>query len=317
MKPTRRDGVAAEGSGCPALPIVREISVTRGVSGTGVGLGDEAKNLGEVREGGLTGCFFSEEDECRVSSIFSGGVGESEYIVASESTSSVTLSSSEIGIGDDGVGDSFLSSLEDFLLPEVLAHIQDESAIIDSLSSSFAEVIMDIDNPFKLRNYCDEGPISRSLTPSCPRMNSPEMPPVFTALSWEYASMEMGSLVEYLLKSPSFRPIHARRFLMRWVYLFFDSQEWPPAHQREHLKDSESRFFFEEHEVDLARRTNASILEVVLESGFCCFVEEQFGLFCDFGWRCGCFSLDYCFGRHSQILELLSWELWKNSGFSI
>ncbi|KAF7839341.1 uncharacterized protein G2W53_007823 [Senna tora] len=181
-------------------------------------------------------------------------------MIVSTFTKQVILKLPLTGIGDDGVGDSFLSSLEDFLLQAVLAHILDESAMIDSLSSSFIEVIMDIDNPFISRNYCDEGPIrahhirniskfegsldvpaleriicertramSRSLAPSCPRMNSPEMPPVifFTALSWEYASMDMGSLVEYLLKSPSFRPIHARRFLMVRSMFFPRSIDFP------------------------------------------------------------------------------------------
>ncbi|KAF7821410.1 uncharacterized protein G2W53_026865 [Senna tora] len=247
--------------------------------------------------------FFVEEDECMVSLVL-GGVGESEYIVASESTSSETLSSSETGIGDDGVGDSFLSSLEDFLRPAVLGGCLPCLTFIfllevpspDNLSSSFTELIMDIDDPSKSCNDCDEGPIWEDhlrenmshqsfFDTELARMNSPEMPPVIflTALSWE--------------------SIHARRFLMVRSIFFPRSIGFPTISP---YKSEKERFFVEELEVDLARRTDDSVLEVVFESGFRCFIEEHFWLLCDFGGRCGCLSLNYSFGRHSQRVKLLA-----------
>ncbi|KAF7821190.1 uncharacterized protein G2W53_026645 [Senna tora] len=119
-----------------------QISV-RGVSSAGVGSGDEADVLGD------------DEEECIVSSVLSGGVGESEYIVASESSSSVSFYSSDTWIGEDGVDDSFLRILEDFLLPVVLgAHIQNQSIIVDGLGRSFTEIIMDKNNSSL---SCDNG----------------------------------------------------------------------------------------------------------------------------------------------------------------
>ncbi|KAF7832105.1 uncharacterized protein G2W53_014438 [Senna tora] len=69
------------------------------------------------------------------------------------------------------------------------------------------------------------------------------------------------------------------------------------------MKDRESGFFVEELEVDFPRRTDASVLEVVFESGFCCFIEKQFWLLRDFSGGCGCFSLNYSFGCHAQTVK--------------
>ncbi|KAF7801669.1 DUF4219 domain-containing protein [Senna tora] len=141
---------------------------------------------------------------------FSGGVGESEYIVAYESSSPVTFSSLDTWIGDDGVGDSFLSSLEDFLLPVALGGCLLCFTFIFFLEGPSPGSLLG-------RIICERTcAMRRSFTPSCPRMISPEMPPLifFTAFSYEYTSMEMGSLVEYLLNSPSFRPIHMRKFFI-------------------------------------------------------------------------------------------------------
>ncbi|KAF7821504.1 uncharacterized protein G2W53_026959 [Senna tora] len=112
-----------------------------------------------------------------------------------------------------------------------VAHVQDESAVIDSLSSSFTELIMDIDNPFKSCNDCDEGPI------------------------WE-----------------------------------------------DHLRENMSHQSFIDTELaknEFPRDTTGDLLN--------CFVMgEQFWLLRDFGGRCGCLSLNYSFGRHSQRVKLLA-----------
>ncbi|KAF7810582.1 uncharacterized protein G2W53_037325 [Senna tora] len=245
----------------------------KGVSGAGVGSGDEAENRGEVGVEGLIGCLpesWSEDGSAADGWLVTGacGAGESEYIVASESTSSEILSSSETGISDDGVGSFtrfalWLAKFDPDTVNLPVAHIQDESAVIDSLSSSFTALIMNIDYPSKYCNNGDEGPIRAHHIRNISKLER----------SYE-ASMEIGSLVEYLLKSPSFRPIQAQLFDESRVHLFFDGLEWPPPHQRKHLKDCESGFFVEELEVDFVRRTYASVFEVVFKSGFCCFIEK-------------------------------------------
>ncbi|KAF7811934.1 uncharacterized protein G2W53_032910 [Senna tora] len=128
-------GVTLEGSGWPTFPILwlSAISISaRGVSGAGIGSGDEAKVFGDDI----------------------GGVGESEYIVASKSSSSDSFSSLDIWIGDDEVDDSFLRSLEDFLRPVALGGCLPcftfilflEGPSPDGLGSSFTEIVMDKDN---------------------------------------------------------------------------------------------------------------------------------------------------------------------------
>ncbi|KAF7822060.1 uncharacterized protein G2W53_027515 [Senna tora] len=243
----------------------------RYLSNQGVGSGDEAEVFGEVVEGGLTGVFVLEEEECTICAVFSRGVGEAEYIVASESSSSVALSSSDTWIGDDdGVGDSFLSSLEDFLLPAILGgycHVLH--------SSFFWSFLHQPEQQLHRSHHGHRQP---------PLYLAMMMPPVifFIAFSWEYASMEIGSLVEYLLKSPSFRPIHARRFFMVKSIFFPRSIDFPTISPSKFEKE---RFFVEELEVDLPRRTDASILDVVFESSFYCVIKENFGFFCGFSGR--------------------------------
>ncbi|KAF7825152.1 uncharacterized protein G2W53_016316 [Senna tora] len=127
------------------------------------------------------GGFLSEEEECIVSSVFSGGVGESEYILASESSSSVALSSSDTWIGDDGGRRLLLKC---------------------SFTRSFTEVVIDKDNFSISCNNSDEGPIRAHHIRKISKFEGSLDVPA------------LGSLVEYLLKFPSFRPVHVRRFFI-------------------------------------------------------------------------------------------------------
>ncbi|KAF7801772.1 uncharacterized protein G2W53_040883 [Senna tora] len=284
-----------------------------GVSGAGAGSGDETENREEVGVGGLI-----EEDECTVCSVL-GRAGESEYIVASDSTSSEILSSSETGIGDDGVGSFtrialWLSKFNPDTINLPVAHIQDEFAIIDSLSSSFIALIMNIDYSSKSCNNGDEGPIReknikvrRVIGGTCFREyhlgeNMSHETLIDTKLSkYEFASDASSNFLNrFVMRVVREREIDVEFFDESRVHLFFDGQEWPPPHQRKYLKNCEPGFFVEELEVDFTRRTDAFVLDVAFETGFCCFVEEQFWLLRDFSGRCGCFPLNYSFGCHVQ-----------------